>query len=134
MCGRHLTATNKCAMPAPEPKNGVLAMTNVLWRSMRGLRSHILVVLLGVLLGASSVIAAATFVQWSREAPATVLLMGLGDVTLDGMVDIPDVELVAQALSKTSPELLWLDLNVDGVLNVLDLVIVGKNFGQSIEE
>ena len=43
------------------------------------------------------------------------------DVNADGMVNILDLVLVARAFGKTSP-----DLNADGIVNILDLVIVAN--------
>ena len=45
------------------------------------------------------------------------------DVNTDGTVNILDLVIVANALGKSAP-----DLNGDGVVNILDLVIVANNF------
>ena len=46
------------------------------------------------------------------------------DVNGDGVVNILDLVLVANALGEKSP-----DLNGDGIVNILDLVIVANAFG-----
>ena len=46
------------------------------------------------------------------------------DVNADGVVNILDLVIVANALGDAVP-----DLNADGVVNILDLVIVANNFG-----
>ncbi|MYB02370.1 hypothetical protein F4X90_22245 [Candidatus Poribacteria bacterium] len=47
----------------------------------------------------------------------------VGDVNGDGVVNIQDLVIVANALGKAEP-----DLNGDGVVNIQDLVIVANNF------
>ena len=51
------------------------------------------------------------------EVPPTV------DVNGDGVVNILDLVMVANAFGEAAP-----DLNGDGVVNILDLVIVANNF------
>ena len=46
------------------------------------------------------------------------------DINGDGVVNIQDLVLVANALGKAEP-----DLNGDGIVNILDLVIVANAFG-----
>ena len=53
------------------------------------------------------------------EPPPTV------DVNADGVVNIQDLVLVANAFGKAEP-----DVNGDGVVNIQDLVIVANAFGQ----
>lgn len=47
----------------------------------------------------------------------------VGDVNGDGVVNIQDLVIVANAFGKAEP-----DLNGDGVVNIQDLVIVAQNF------
>lgn len=47
------------------------------------------------------------------------------DVNNDGVVNIQDLVLVANAFGEVEP-----DLNGDGVVNIQDLVIVANAFGQ----
>ena len=70
-----------------------------------------------------------SFAQWSREQPATALLMPLGDVNLDSVVDIEDLAMMALAFGMAKPDPPWLDINLDGVVNGADLGIVARQFG-----
>ena len=51
-------------------------------------------------------------------------ILPTADLNGDGVVNIQDLVIVANALGKTTP-----DLNGDGVVNILDLVIVANAFG-----
>lgn len=51
------------------------------------------------------------------------------DVNQDGQVSILDLILVAQHTGETDPENPRTDVNNDGVVNILDLVLVAKYFG-----
>lgn len=64
-----------------------------------------------------------------RDIPATVRIGASipGDVTGDGTVDIADLDLVAAHIVSGGVGGAT-DLNRDGKVNVLDLVIVGTNF------
>ena len=55
----------------------------------------------------------------------------LGDVNRDGQVSILDMVLVARHFGKTVPANSEVDLNGDGVINVLDLILVSQNMGKS---
>ena len=48
----------------------------------------------------------------------------VGDVNTDGVVNVLDLVLVANAFGENAP-----DLNGDGIVNILDLVIVANAFG-----
>jgi hypothetical protein len=60
-----------------------------------------------------------------------------GDVTGDGKVDAQDLSAVALALNSTPESPNWnpaADLNQDGIVDVFDLVLVGRNFGKGEQE
>ena len=75
-------------------------------------------------------------VQASREVPSavTVLLVPLGDVNLDGVVGLDYLLLVGRALGTVPPHLsiLLLDMNGDGVVDVLDMAIVASHIGDQL--
>ena len=52
-----------------------------------------------------------------------------GDVNRDGQVSILDLVLVARNFGKTASANSEVDLNGDGVINVLDLILVSQNMG-----
>ena len=54
-----------------------------------------------------------------------------GDVNRDGRVSILDLVLVAQHFGKTVPANSEVDINGDGIINVLDLILVSQNMGKS---
>ena len=54
-----------------------------------------------------------------------------GDVNRDGQVSILDLVLVARQFGKTVPDNSEVDINGDGVINVLDLILVSQNMGES---
>ena len=53
----------------------------------------------------------------------------IGDVNRDGQVSILDLVLVARHFGKNVPANSEVDLNGDGVINVLDLILVSQNMG-----
>ena len=57
--------------------------------------------------------------------------LATGDVNRDGQVSILDMVLVARHLGKTIPAHSDVDLNGDGVVNILDLILVSQNMGKS---
>ena len=54
-----------------------------------------------------------------------------GDVNRDGQVSILDMVLVARQFGNTVPSDSTIDVNGDGVVNVLDLILVSQNMGKS---
>ena len=55
----------------------------------------------------------------------------VGDVNRDGQVSILDLVLVARNFGKTAPVNSEVDINGDGIINVLDLILVSQNMGES---
>ena len=86
------------------------------------------------------------FVQVSREPPSalTILLVPAGDVNLDMVIDMTDLLLVTRALGATVPlntaqcvadfsvEECLVDLNGDGLVDVLDMAIVAANLWEQL--
>ena len=54
-----------------------------------------------------------------------------GDVNRDGQVNVLDLILIAQSFGKQPPDNPQADVNSDGVVNVMDLVFVVKRFSQN---
>ena len=52
-----------------------------------------------------------------------------GDVNRDGQVSILDMVLVARDFGKTVPANSEVDINGDGIVNILDLILVSQNMG-----
>ena len=57
--------------------------------------------------------------------------LATGDVNRDGQVNILDMVLVARHFGKTVPADSEIDMNGDGVINIQDLIIVAQNLGTS---
>ncbi len=53
------------------------------------------------------------------------------DVNADGQVSVLDLILVAQRLGETATANSEVDINVDGVINILDLIVVAQHLGES---
>jgi hypothetical protein len=53
----------------------------------------------------------------------------IGDVNLDGVVDILDLITVGREFSSSPPNNHVADVNEDNIVDILDLVIVGQHFG-----
>ena len=53
----------------------------------------------------------------------------LADVNIDGVVNVLDLVIVAQYIGVERPRPHRVDVNGDGVVNILDLVIVANAFG-----
>jgi hypothetical protein len=61
-----------------------------------------------------------------------VITLRAGDVNNDGRIDIRDATIVSAATTET--ELDEADLNHDNVVNVYDLILIGRNYGLSSGE
>ena len=57
--------------------------------------------------------------------------LATGDVNRDGQVNILDMVLVARHFGKTVPADSEIDMNGDGVVNIQDLIIVAQHLGES---
>ncbi|RKU09597.1 hypothetical protein C6503_20815 [Candidatus Poribacteria bacterium] len=57
--------------------------------------------------------------------------LATGDVNRDGQVNVLDLILVSRHLGKTVPPDSDVDLNGDGVINIQDLIIVAQHLGES---
>ena len=57
--------------------------------------------------------------------------LSTGDVNQDGEVSILDLVLVARHLGKTPPANADTDINGDGIINILDLILVAQHMGDS---
>ena len=55
-----------------------------------------------------------------------------GDVNRDGQVSILDMVLVARRFGETVPFNSEIDINSDGIINILDLILVSQHMGESI--
>ena len=53
------------------------------------------------------------------------------DVTGDGVVNVLDLILIAQHLGETAPANSGVDVNDDGTVNILDLILVAQHMGKS---
>ena len=58
--------------------------------------------------------------------------LAIGDVDRDGQVTILDLILVSKHLGETSPANPAVDVNGDGIVTILDLIAVSQNLGKSI--
>jgi parallel beta-helix repeat protein len=56
----------------------------------------------------------------------------VGDATLDGIVNFPDLLLVAQNYGKTGQDWAHGDFNYDGIVNFPDLLLVAQNYGKQM--
>jgi len=54
-----------------------------------------------------------------------------GDVNRDGQVNIQDMVLVARQFGETAPTNSAVDINGDGVISILDLILVASHLGES---
>ena len=57
--------------------------------------------------------------------------LATGDVNRDGQVSILDIVLVARYFGETVPANSEVDVNGDGIINILDLILVAQHMGES---
>ena len=73
--------------------------------------------------------------DWAHWADLFITAEGIesnGDVNQDGIVNVLDIILVAQNLGQKSPSNPRVDVNKDGQVNVLDLVFVAERLGEKV--
>ena len=73
--------------------------------------------------------------DWAHWADLFITAKGVessGDVNQDGIVNVLDIILVAQNLGQKSPSNPRVDVNKDGQVNVLDLVFVAEHLGEKV--
>ena len=73
--------------------------------------------------------------DWAHWADLFITAKGVepsGDVNQDGTVNILDMVLVGQSLGKKPPSHPRADVNKDGQVNVIDLVLVAEGFGEKV--
>jgi len=92
------------------------------------LRAKLLALSAAVGVGLGAVYAASEAV---KPVPAYVSIrVGLaGDVNLDHRVDTADLSLIARSFNTPDPTA---DRNGDGVVDILDLAIAGKEYGKEV--
>ena len=73
--------------------------------------------------------------DWAHWADLFITAKGVessGDVNQDGTVNVLDIILVAQNLGQKSPSNPRVDVNKDGQVNILDLVFVAERLGEKV--
>ena len=73
--------------------------------------------------------------DWAHWADLFITAEGIesnGDVNQDGTVNVLDIILVAQNLGQKSPSNPRVDVNKDGQVNILDLVFVAERLGEKV--
>ena len=73
--------------------------------------------------------------DWAFWADLFITAKGVesnGDVNQDGIVNVLDIILVAQNLGQKSPSNPRVDVNKDGQVNILDLVFVAERLGEKV--
>ena len=73
--------------------------------------------------------------DWAHWADLFITVKGIesnGDVNQDGIVNVLDIILVAQNLGQKPPSNPRADVNKDGQINVLDLVFVAERLGEKV--
>ena len=73
--------------------------------------------------------------DWAHWADLFITAKGVessGDVNQDGTVNVLDIILVAQNLGQKPPSNPRVDVNKDGQVNVLDLVFVAERLGEKV--
>ncbi len=83
--------------------------------------------------GNYTVYASTNYLDTLATSNATFILKIVGDINGDGVVNILDGILLANAFSSKPGDSNWnpnADLNGDGTVNILDAIILANNFGQ----
>ena len=73
--------------------------------------------------------------DWAHWADLFITAKGVessGDVNQDGIVNVLDIILVAQNLGQKPPSNPRVDVNKDGQVNILDLVLVAERLGEKV--
>ena len=73
--------------------------------------------------------------DWAHWADLFITAKGVessGDVNQDGIINVLDIILVAQNLGQKSPSNPRVDVNKDGQVNILDLVFVAERLGEKV--
>ena len=73
--------------------------------------------------------------DWAHWADLFITAKGVessGDVNQDGIVNVLDIILVAQNLGQKPPSHTRVDVNKDGQVNILDLVSVAERLGEKV--
>ena len=73
--------------------------------------------------------------DWAHWADLFITAKGVessGDVNQDGMINVLDIILVAQNLGQKPPSNPRVDVNKDGQVNILDLVSVAERLGEKV--
>ena len=95
-------------------------------------------VIIGLLLGMGTAYAGVTIYDYKANIPCSVVVTVIplieGDVNRDGVVDMQDLEIIAENFNTCPPGDERADVNRDGIVDIYDLVIVGKNFGMKKNE
>jgi hypothetical protein len=74
---------------------------------------------------------------WSttQSIPVGLVILPLGDVNYDGIIDVYDLFMVGKAYGSKAGDSNWnqdCDFNYDGVIDTIDVSIVDENYGLSI--
>ena len=73
--------------------------------------------------------------DWAHWADLFITAKGVessGDVNQDGIINVLDIILVAQNLGQKPPSNPRVDVNKDGQVNILDLVLIAENLGEKV--
>ena len=91
--------------------------------------------LLSSLLATSLVFAARYFYYTAESISVGLVILPLGDVNHDGIVDIYDLYAVARAYGSKPGDSNWnqdCDLNGDNIVDTIDLSLVVEHYGASV--